>query len=122
MSPEPLARRQEAFRLQISALERRGTQAVGLRLERARSKLSQADRLMSTLSHKAVLARGFALVRDAEGEVVKRAADVASGAALSIEFADGTAHAVATSGEARPKAVAKPAAKVKEPGSQGSLF
>ncbi|MBB6356409.1 exodeoxyribonuclease VII large subunit [Aminobacter aganoensis] len=122
LSPEPLARRQEACRLQLTSLERRGTLAVGRALERARTQLSQADRLMATLSHKAVLARGFALVRDADGAVLKRAAEISAGSALSIEFADGTANAVATSGDAKPRPVTKPVSKVKEPGNQGSLF
>ncbi|MER9749786.1 exodeoxyribonuclease VII large subunit [Mesorhizobium sp. M0140] len=119
---EPTARRQRVQRDLLTALTRRGTQAVVLRLERLRGRVVQADRLMATLSHKAVLARGFALVRDADGAVIKQAADVASGMALSLEFADGTADAVAISGTAKPKAVAKPAAKAKEPGNQGSLF
>ncbi|RUW63748.1 exodeoxyribonuclease VII large subunit [Mesorhizobium sp. M7A.F.Ca.US.008.03.1.1] len=119
---EPTARRQRVQRDFLTALTRRGTQAVVLRLERLRGRIVQSDRLMASLSHKAVLARGFALVRDADGAVVKQAADVASGMALSLEFADGTADAVAISGTAKPKAVAKPAAKAKEPGNQGSLF
>ncbi|MER9436197.1 exodeoxyribonuclease VII large subunit [Mesorhizobium sp. M0618] len=119
---EPTARRQRVQRDLLTALTRRGTQAVVLRLERLRGRVVQADRLMATLSHKAVLARGFALVRDADGAVIKQAADVASGMALSLEFADGVADAVAITGTAKPKAVAKPAAKAKEPGNQGSLF
>ncbi|TJX48514.1 MAG: exodeoxyribonuclease VII large subunit, partial [Mesorhizobium sp.] len=119
---EPTARRQRVQRDLLTALTRRGGQAVLIRLERLRSRIGQADRLMATLSHKAVLARGFALVKDADGGVVKQAADVASGMALSLEFADGTADAVATSGAARPKSVTRPAAKAKEPGNQGSLF
>lgn len=119
---EPTARRQRVQKDLLTALTRRGTQAVVLRLERLRGRVVQADRLMASLSHKAVLARGFALVRDADGAVVKQAADVASGMALSLEFADGIADAVAITGTAKPKAVAKPAAKAKEPGNQGSLF
>ncbi|MER9293773.1 exodeoxyribonuclease VII large subunit [Mesorhizobium sp. M0510] len=119
---EPTARRQRVQRDLLTALTRRGTQAVVLRLERLRGRVVQADRLMASLSHKAVLARGFALVRDADGAVIKQAADVASGMALSLEFADGVADAVAITGTAKPKAVAKPAAKAKEPGNQGSLF
>ncbi|TIS32060.1 MAG: exodeoxyribonuclease VII large subunit, partial [Mesorhizobium sp.] len=84
--------------------------------------LTQADRLLTTLSHKAVLARGFALVKDADGTVVKRVAELAPGAALQLEFADGNAEAIATSGGARPKLAAKPSGKAKEPGNQGSLF
>jgi exodeoxyribonuclease VII large subunit len=119
---EPTARRHRVQRDLLTALTRRGTQAVVLRLERLRGRVSQAERLMSTLSHKAVLARGFALVKDADGAVIKQAAGVFSGMALVLEFADGTADAVATSGAARPKPVAKPVAKTREPGSQGSLF
>ncbi|MER9336579.1 exodeoxyribonuclease VII large subunit [Mesorhizobium sp. M0293] len=119
---EPTARRQRVQRDLLTALTRRGTQAVVLRLERLRDRVVQAERLMATLSHKAVLARGFALVKDADGAVIKQAADVSSGMALSLEFADGTADAIATSGTAKPKAVTKPAAKTKEPGNQGSLF
>ncbi|TIL61819.1 MAG: exodeoxyribonuclease VII large subunit, partial [Mesorhizobium sp.] len=106
----------------LAALSRRQDRVISVRLERLRGKLTQADRLLATLSHKAVLARGFALVKDADGAVIKQAAEVTPGLALSLEFADGTADAIATSGTARPKTVAKPAAKAKEPGSQGSLF
>ncbi|TGV53460.1 exodeoxyribonuclease VII large subunit, partial [Mesorhizobium sp. M2D.F.Ca.ET.160.01.1.1] len=100
-------------------------QALARQIDRLRAALTQADRLPATLSHKAVLARGFALVKDADGAVIKQAADVASGMALSLEFADGTADAVATSGAARPKPAARPAAKApvaktREPGNQGS--
>ncbi len=123
LSVEPIARHQDLMRQRLIAFERRATQAVDLRFERARSKLSQAERLMTIMSHKAVLARGFALVRDTYGAVLKRAADFAAGAVLSIEFADGTANAIATSGEERScKPVTKPASQVKEPGRQDSLF
>ncbi len=97
------------------------------RLDRLRGSLTQAERLLATLSHKAVLARGFALVKGADGAVIKQAAELAPGMGLSLEFADGTADAVATSGPARPKTTARPAGKSqpardKEGGNQGSLF
>ncbi|RWM15235.1 MAG: exodeoxyribonuclease VII large subunit [Mesorhizobium sp.] len=122
LSPAPIARRQKLQADTLAALSRRQDRVISVRLERLRGKLTQADRLLATLSHKAVLARGFALVKDADGAVVKQAAEVVSGMALSLEFADGTADAVATSGAARPKTIAKAAAKAKEPGNQGSLF
>ncbi len=111
----------------LAALARRQDQAVSRRLDRLRGQLTQADRLLATLSHKAVLARGFALVTDADGAVIKLAAEVAPGAALSLEFADGTADAIATSGTARPKADRQAGRQIrrcqtKEPGNQGSLF
>ena len=137
LSPAPIARRQKLQADALAGLTRRQDQAIARRLDGLRAKLTQADRLLATLSHKAVLARGFALVKDAEGAVIKLAADVAPGASLQIEFADGTTDAVATGGTERPEGVAKPAAtppaskptaakpaasKPKEPGNQGSLF
>ncbi len=91
-------------------------------LDRLRGRLTQADRLLSTLSHKAILARGFALVTDVSGTVVRRAADIAPGAALGIEFADGKTNAIATSGTDAARPRPKPADKPKEAGGQGSLF
>jgi exodeoxyribonuclease VII large subunit len=127
LSPAPIARRQKLQADALAGLTRRQDQAIARRLDGLRAKLTQADRLLATLSHKAVLARGFALVKDAEGAVIKLAADVAPGAALQLEFADGSADAVATSGTALPKATPKPATKSnatkpREPGNQGSLF
>ncbi|WP_287391542.1 exodeoxyribonuclease VII large subunit, partial [Mesorhizobium sp.] len=122
LSPAPIARRQKLQADGLAALSRRQDRVISVRLERFRGKLTQADRLLATLSHKAVLARGFALVKDADGAVIKQAAEVVPGMALSLEFADGTADAVATTGAARPKTTAKPAAKAKERGNQGSLF
>jgi exodeoxyribonuclease VII large subunit len=57
---------------------------------------------------------------------VKRAAEVKAGEVLELRFADGAATAVATGGTTLPKPAPKPApkpvVKVREPGSQGSLF
>jgi len=122
LSPAPIVRRQKQQTDTLMGLSRRQDQAVARRLDRLRAALTQADRLLSTLSHKAVLARGFALVKDADGAVIKRVAELAPGAALQLEFADGAAEAIATSGGARPKLATKPVSKAKEPGNQGSLF
>ncbi|WP_280821110.1 exodeoxyribonuclease VII large subunit [Pseudaminobacter soli (ex Li et al. 2025)] len=121
LSPQPLLRRQKQFSDALSALQRRLDHATILRLERLRGRVSQAERLLATLSHQSILERGFALVTDAEGVLVKRAAEVAPHAALSLRFADGEINAIATDGAHRPKPQAK-AAKPKDSGKQGSLF
>jgi exodeoxyribonuclease VII large subunit len=102
----------------VSALGRRADQAVDLVLERRGSRLAQAWRLADTLSYHSVLARGFAVVKDTDGSIVKRAASVSAGDVLDIEFADGKVAAVAGSGTARPK----PAPRDRSGGEQGSLF
>jgi exodeoxyribonuclease VII large subunit len=53
---------------------------------------------------------------------VRRAADIAPGAALGIEFADGKTNAIATSADAAARPRPKPANKPKVSGGQGSLF
>ena len=70
---------------------------------RARGAGSTARRSCSqTLGYHNVLARGFALVRGADGAMLRRAAEVTPGAALDIEFADGHVGAHADAASARP--------------------
>ena len=51
-------------------------------------------RHLGSLSPRAVLARGYSLVRLPDGRLVRRASEVAAGARLAIEFAEGGADAV----------------------------
>lgn len=73
----------------------------------AREALTRLGRLLAGLGPESVLARGYAIVRGAEG-VLTRAADVAPGAALSLRFRDGEVDAVAAGkGGRAPKAAAR---------------
>ncbi|WP_425475561.1 exodeoxyribonuclease VII large subunit [Mesorhizobium quangtriensis] len=121
LNPEPLVRRQRQATERVGDLARRGDQALALLLERGRTRLAHADRLLATLklSDQSILDRGYALVIDADGKLIKRAAEVAQGAELTLKFADGTAQA--TGGALRLKST-RPAPKPKDPGNQGSLF
>ena len=96
------------------------------RLERLRAAFTQADRLLSTLklSEQAILERGYAMVLDAAGTPVRRAAEVGYGAALDLRFADGTVHVLAGDGASpvAPKPAPRPSAKPKDGSGQGSLF
>ena len=71
--------------------------------------------MLDGLSYRAVLERGFALVRGEDGTVRRRAGVVKSGEVLTLTFADGEAKAVAGEGGARP-------VKKKRGTDQGSLF
>lgn len=122
LSPEPIARRRQAGSDRLAADMRRLDRAVAVRFEGLRLKLSQFDRLMATLSHQSILERGFALVSDADGTLIKRVAEVVAGAELTLRFADGVTGAVAVGEGARAKPHAKAPSKAKQPGGQGSLF
>jgi exodeoxyribonuclease VII large subunit len=131
----------EARRHQIALLEGRKAAAFARILQRQRGarslqafsvapvqallreKRTGLDGLAARLeagSYQAVLARGFALVRDAEGQPLTRAAAIAPGASLSIAFADGSIGATAD-GEAparRPRSQTPPT----KPTGQESLL
>jgi len=112
------ARRKDAA---AHRLERAGPQAPAA----ARDRLQKSARLLETLSYRATLARGYAVIRDADGALAPTAADVKPGAALDLEFADGRVAAVAagSSSAASPappksgKSKAKPSPK----GEQGAF-
>jgi exodeoxyribonuclease VII large subunit len=71
---------------------------------------------LENLSHRRALARGFALVRDAERRILSSRAAVPPGAALAIEFADGEVAARAE-GEGSVSRHRR-----REGGGQGDLF
>jgi len=89
LRPHILERTASAGRDKLIRLDRACGRALHTALDRARRRLDGQAKLLSTLDYHNVLARGFALVRDAEGGMVRSAAAVKPGAALDIEFADG---------------------------------
>jgi exodeoxyribonuclease VII large subunit len=125
LTPAPILRRQRLQAETLSALTRRGDQAMHVRLERLRARLVQADRLLATLklSEQAILERGYALVLDEQGALVRRAADITPGLGLELRFADGAAKAVAGDGKpATETSRPRPSPKARDSGGQGSLF
>jgi exodeoxyribonuclease VII large subunit len=107
-------------RQRLKGLEGRLRRAVRTRLEQKGQRLTARSQLLGSLGYRQVLARGFALVRDAEGRPLHRAADVAAGARLEIEFADARRSAIAgdAGATAAPAKIPRPRAKP----TQGSLF
>ncbi len=126
LSPAPVRRTARRGGEALSGLSRRLDRAFAAARERPAERLARAARMLETLSYKATLARGFAVVR-AGGAALTRRAQVGPGAALEIEFADGRVDAVA-GGEPAPDAASNPAPKRpprKAPtpkDGQGSLF
>ncbi len=90
------ASRQGRDRLDL--LDRSGARALASLIARSRARLDARTQLLASLGYHNVLARGFTLVRDAQGRMVRRAAEVSGGEALDIEFADGHVPARAESG------------------------
>ena len=88
--------------------------------ERSQARLDGQAKLLGTLGYHNVLARGFALVRSADGAMLRRAAEVKPGSALDIEFADGHVPAQADGGDR--KATASPKRARGRDEKQGTLL
>jgi exodeoxyribonuclease VII large subunit len=97
-----------------AALAARATRAQAARLAQARRQLDGLARVLDGISYRAVLERGFALVRGEDGAVRRRAGAIANGEALTLTFLDGDTKVVAGD---KPKQ-----SKKKQGADQGSLF
>jgi exodeoxyribonuclease VII large subunit len=75
-------------------LPRLNTAGIEQRLRAQRGRLDVLSARLDSASYERTLARGFALVRDAKGHTITRAADLAPGARLKLRFADGEVGAV----------------------------
>jgi exodeoxyribonuclease VII large subunit len=85
----------------------------GAEIGRARAELEAHTRVLESVSYKAVLNRGFALVRGADGVLKRRAADIRSSENLTLTFADGEVGAVAK-GKQAAKRDASPSPKARQ--------
>jgi exodeoxyribonuclease VII large subunit len=81
--------------VRLRGLAERMTHGWDARLAARRADVNGLEKLLFTLGYPQVLARGFALVRDSDGNALRRAAEVADGAHLDIQFADGHKTAIA---------------------------
>ncbi len=104
----------------VTQLEGRLRRAFAEAQQRRGARLTAATQLLGAVGYVNVLARGFALVRDANDAPFPRAAGIGPGQALRIQFADDVIAATADGQGAEPTAKrSKPRASG---GGQGSLF
>jgi exodeoxyribonuclease VII large subunit len=112
----------------VAALAERAERAAFLLLERRAASVERCGQLLNALSHRGVLARGFALVRSPDGKPLRHAAAVNEGMRLDIEFSDGNVRARAEASIVTP--ADKPQSVLRKPRTrrgggdpgQGSLF
>ncbi|MES0809734.1 exodeoxyribonuclease VII large subunit [Roseibium sp. SCPC15] len=127
LTPTRLTQQAVLGKERLTGLADRLDRAYLSRLTHENARLDGLQKLLKSLSYKDVLARGYAVVRDDNGQPIRSAASVVSGAALSIELADGTVEAVAMSDSAAPKPKKTKPKKTSNPAptapeDQGNLF
>ncbi|HTT96457.1 MAG TPA: exodeoxyribonuclease VII large subunit, partial [Rhizomicrobium sp.] len=116
LRPKPIATHIGVCSERTELLGRRMTRAQTARLAEGRRHVDALGRVLEGLSYRSALERGFALVRDENGKIKRRAAQVGSGEGLSLTFVDGDVGVVATGTPPKPRTRGKPS------GGQGSLF
>lgn len=123
LRPEPLAADAKRARSALVDAARRARPAVARMLDKRHHELASQAKLLETLSYQATLSRGYAIVRDSTGKVLRSAVDVSASSTIDLTLSDGTIKLKPT-GSAKTASVAKP--KPKKPKSsssdQGSLF
>ncbi len=89
LSLRPITQRLADQRRRLADQWGRAARALTQSLSRRRDRLAAEAKLFASLNYTSVLARGYAIVRDARGAPLRAAAAVKPGQALEIEWADG---------------------------------
>jgi exodeoxyribonuclease VII large subunit len=113
----------------LTELSERARRAAERTLEMRRRRLHGQAQVLATLSYRSTLERGFAIVRDHTGKMVRSRAGIEPGDRLEVELVDGRMPVVASSPPSKDAsggpALQVPSGRVKtasvKPG-QGSLF
>jgi exodeoxyribonuclease VII large subunit len=120
LRPAAMQRHVTVWGERVAALDQRLLRRERTRLAERQARLDGLARILDGVSYRNVLERGFALVRGQDGELKRRAANVASGEELILTFSDESTSAVAIGPPRQPlHRSGRPKKNVKE---QGNLF
>jgi exodeoxyribonuclease VII large subunit len=128
----PLLQKHSRCAERLEVLERRAGRALLNRVAVSRRVLEGRADLLKSLGYQSVLSRGFALVRNEAGQMVRQATSVAADDLINIEFSDGQVGATVNGPDRNilksgiPKSEQRPGKtprqKTSGRGGQGSLF
>lgn len=120
LRPEALSQDLTRRAQRLQELSERLAPAMARRLQDRGRQLGASVRMLDSLSHTAVLARGFALVRRPDGNLVRAGAALSAGETVVLGFADTTRTAVIEGAGAEPVKRGKQKRTAGE--DQGALF
>jgi len=125
LRPARLRTLREQKRRALAEPARRLAPVMSRGLADRRQRLTAAARLLETMSYRAVLRRGYAVLRDDSGAPVTAAAALTPGMRVEAELADGRAGLVVEGESGAPATLPKQPRKSRRSasgGAQGSLF
>ena len=111
--------RLERCRERLGELSARTRRAERAAIERCANRLARLGELLGSLGYRSVLARGYVVVRSADGRAIARAQDVSPGQMLELDFADGRRRVQA---DGRPDRGMRRASVPSGPLAQPTLF
>ena len=117
LSPALLKSEIRTSRQRLRDVAVRARPALMRLIDKRAAALNTEAKMLETLSYQATLKRGYALVRDTEGRLIRSADIAARTDEFNVSFADGDV-AAAPIGGTPPK----PKVPHRKPGEQGSLF
>jgi exodeoxyribonuclease VII large subunit len=112
LRPAALRRETSTKRAETQRLAARLAPAMGRKLKQLREALRSHTRVLDSVSHERVLARGFALVTKPDGALIRSAGSITEGDALKLRFSDG--EIAARAGTSGPPPAKSPAPTVSE--------
>jgi len=122
LRPALLKREVADYGRRLKESDARLLRAIRQRQAEAVQRLNQPAKLLESLSYRNVLARGFAVVHDADGRALNSAEAMAPGAMVAIEMHDGRRDAQIVGGGSASSAPKKAAPAAAKPTKQESLF
>lgn len=126
LRPEPLVSDARRARKTLSDTARRARPALDRILLAKRNAFASEEKLLETLSYQATLKRGYAIVRDQSGKVLRTVEQVSAAQNVDLTLADGHVPLSASAKPSTPKKppAPKPASNAPKKGGtdQGSLF
>ncbi len=104
----------------LASLEARSGRAFFNQVRITKTRFEQAGRMLDSLSYKAVLNRGYAVVRNSENAPVTSVSEVKPGKPFSVELKDGVLEAVSAGDRQVPRTA--PKTRKASSDNQGDLF
>lgn len=111
ISPASLNSEIRASKQRLRDTAIRARPALNRLIESRRTALGAQGKLLETLSYQSTLKRGYAIVRDTDGNLIRSASTAAAAPAFQVSFGDGDVMARPDDGGSPPTVPPKPAPK-----------
>lgn len=115
LNPQPIARQTARHSERLGRLARNQSRAMSAQITAAQQRLDKAAQLLSAYSYQGVLSRGYALVTDEGGAVVRDGAALQSGQGVTLTFKGDVRRKAVIDGEGRAAKPSPPKPPVKKP-------